>query len=105
VNGLPTGVVNVERCTATDIVAADAGTDRESRGTSLPNLTNANGRTYKLIKTFQFGVTIHLLLEQRTGRPDAIVVGEVASEHGNETIVLRARVEPQQLFKPLKVAS
>ncbi len=104
-NGLPNGVINVDRFTATDIIAADAAVDLEPRDPLLLSLGEANNRTYKLLKTFQFGGKIHLLLEQAAGRNDAIVVAEIINNDGDDKAMLTARVEPQRIFEPVKIAS
>ncbi|TLX16127.1 hypothetical protein [Rhizobium sp. MHM7A] len=104
-NGVPTGVVSVERVTATDVITADAQTNGGDIEDALQRLGAANDRTYKVIKTFHFGIVIHLLLEQTTDRPDAIVVGEVSEDGRGKSVVLKARVEPRQLVKPMQIAS
>lgn len=104
-DGRPTGVVNIDRVTAADFIAADAKTNGGDVETALQRLSTETDRAYKVIKTFHFGITILLLLEQSTDRPDAIVVGEVSEEGEEKTIALKARVEPQQFVHPMEIAS
>jgi hypothetical protein len=104
-DGRPTSVVNIERVTATDFVAADAEINRGDIEGALQRLGTLNARTYRVIRTFHFGITIHLLLERTADRPDAIVVGEVLQEAGETTIVLKARVKTGQFPNPMQIAS